>query len=46
MDADGKVDVTVRLINSTPKMIKRATFTFGFINEVEPAYDIKTGRSI
>lgn len=45
VDADGKVEVTVRLINSTPKMIKRATFTFGFINdEVGPAYDIKTGK--
>lgn len=42
---DGSAWVGLTLINSTPKLIKEATFTFDFENsDGEQVYDIKTGN--
>lgn len=42
---DGHVEVNLVLINSTPKIIKEASFTFDFENSNgEKVYDIKTGN--
>lgn len=44
-DDDGKINMILGLINSTPKTIKRATFTFEFANYAEEnVYDTKTGK--
>lgn len=42
---DGKANVIVQLINTTPKLISEAKFTFEFLNSYgENVYDIKTAN--
>ena len=42
-DAIGACDITVQLINTTPKTIKEITLEFEFMNYGTQVYDIKTG---
>lgn len=45
-DENNKIRVMMSLINTTPKLIKNATFTFEFLNDyANVIYDINTGNS-